>query len=39
MVGVSEPQRDYEARLDLYAIKGLILRSALYVKDPERRVQ
>lgn len=37
LMGVSEPQKDYDDRLELYAVKGLVLRSAMYFKEPNRR--
>lgn len=35
---MSEPLSEYETRLDLYSLKGMVLRSAMYIKEPERRV-
>lgn len=37
IVGVSEPQDDFSARVEIYAMAGLVLRSAMYSKEPEHR--
>ena len=38
IMGMSEPIVDFDARIEVYATQGLALRSAMYAKDPERRV-
>ncbi len=38
VMGVSEPAADFDARIEVYATLGIALRSAMYAKDPERRV-
>jgi hypothetical protein len=34
---LSEPQEDHEARVELYQILGMVLRSAMYHEEPMRR--
>jgi hypothetical protein len=38
VMGVSEPTVDFDARIEVYATLGLVLRSAMHAKDPERRM-
>jgi hypothetical protein len=38
IMGVSEPREDFDARIEVYATLGLVLRSAMYSNEPGRRV-
>ncbi|KAM7206748.1 Fructosamine kinase domain containing protein [Rhypophila sp. PSN 637] len=37
-MGVSEPRADFDARIEVYATLGLVLRSAMYPQEPARRL-
>jgi hypothetical protein len=38
IMGVSEPEAEQFIRVDIYAVLGFVLRSAMYVDGPVRRV-
>ena len=38
VMGVSEPAVDFEARIEVYATLSIVLRSAMYAEDPDKRV-
>jgi len=38
IMGVSEPQEDFNTRIEVYATQGLVPRLAMYSKEPARRL-
>lgn len=38
IMGISEPQEELSIRIELYAVVGFVLRSAMYNKEPKRRI-